>query len=295
MAPSDSYNLGFISTSSPVVSVTDTVASRVIDVIGRMADEGSKSRSMSVGRIPDGPRYNAADRLPKDHEMATSTDTFTGFRPEAIQFLADLAANNDRAWFTPRKAEFDRLLKAPLEALCVALDERFRTRGIPLAADPTRSPFRIYRDVRFSKDKSPYKTNIGASFPWTGEGGGRPGGYFHLSPGDIFIGGGMWHPEPVRLAAFRHLVDSDPARVHAVIDEPDYVRTFGMPMGDRLSRVPKGYRADHPDAELLKLKDIGFGQQLADDDVASAGLVDLIADTLELGTPLLRLLATLPA
>src|SRR5437762_6062496 len=91
---------------------------------------------------------------------------FRGFKREAIQFLADLASNNDRAWFQPRKAEYERLLKAPLEALCVALDEAFRARGIPLEADPARSPFRIYRDVRFAKDKSPYKTNVAASFPW---------------------------------------------------------------------------------------------------------------------------------
>ena len=68
--------------------------------------------------------------------MTTATETFTGFRPEAIQFLADLAANNDRAWFQPRKAEYERLLKQPLEALCVALAERFEARGVPLSADP---------------------------------------------------------------------------------------------------------------------------------------------------------------
>ena len=99
--------------------------------------------------------------------MAVATDTtINGFRPEAVEFLAELAANNERAWFQPRKAEYERLLKEPLEALCIALEERFRERGIPLRADPTKSPFRIYRDVRFAKDKSPYKTNIGASFAW---------------------------------------------------------------------------------------------------------------------------------
>ena len=92
--------------------------------------------------------------------MTTTTETFTGFRPEALQFLADLAANNDRAWFAPRKAEYERLLKGPLKALCGALDEAFRTRGIPLDADPARSPFRIYRDVRFSKDKSPHHDKV---------------------------------------------------------------------------------------------------------------------------------------
>ena len=90
--------------------------------------------------------------------------TFEGFSPAAIQFLVDLAANNERSWFQPRKAEFERLLKGPLEALCVALGETFARRGIPLSADPARSPFRIYRDVRFSKDKSPYKTHVAASF-----------------------------------------------------------------------------------------------------------------------------------
>src|SRR5690349_701893 len=85
---------------------------------------------------------------------------FEGFTPDALQFLADLAANNDRAWFTPRKAEFDRLLKEPMEALCAALAQAFPRHGVPLTADPRRSPFRIHRDVRFSKDKSPYKTHL---------------------------------------------------------------------------------------------------------------------------------------
>ena len=226
--------------------------------------------------------------------MATTTP-FTGFRPEAIQFLADLAANNERTWFQPRKAEYERLLKEPLEALCAALAERFEARGIPLRADPTRSPFRIYRDVRFAKDKSPYKTNVGASFPWAGEGEGAGGGYFHLAPGEVFAGGGMWHPEPAKLNAFRRLVDAEPGRVHAVIDDPAFVEMFGQVSGERLSRVPQGYRSDHPDIELLKLKGVVFMRRLSDADAAAPDLPDRLADTLQLGLPLLRLLASLPA
>jgi uncharacterized protein (TIGR02453 family) len=226
--------------------------------------------------------------------MATETASFTGFRPGAIQFLADLAANNERAWFQPRKADYERLLKEPLEALCGALAERFEARGIPLRADPARSPFRIYRDVRFSKDKSPYKTNVGASFPWAGEGDGPAGGYFHLAPGEVFAGGGMWHPEPARLNAFRRLVDTDPARVHVVIDDPGFVGMFGNVSGEALKRVPQGYRPDHPEAELLKLKGVVFMRRLSDADAASPDLPDRVADTLQVGLPLLRLLASLP-
>ena len=88
--------------------------------------------------------------------MAADAPPFTGFSPAAIQFLADLAQNNDRAWFQPRKAEFERLLKAPLEAMIAGLADALAARGVPILADPKRAPFRIYRDTRFSKDKSPH-------------------------------------------------------------------------------------------------------------------------------------------
>src|SRR3954451_16542157 len=108
--------------------------------------------------------------------MAPSSSGFTGVVPDAIQFLVGLAENNSRDWFQPRKAEYERLLKRPMEELCVALEEQFRARGIPLHADPARSPFRIYRDTRFAKDKSPYKTAAAASFGWAGDGGDAASG-----------------------------------------------------------------------------------------------------------------------
>ena len=230
---------------------------------------------------------------------ATAAEPFTGFRPEAIQFLAELADNNDRAWFQPRKAEYERLLKEPLEALCVALQERFDTRKLPLSADPGRSPFRIYRDVRFSKDKSPYKTHVAAAFRWAeGENTmsheeGDPGGYFHLAPGEAFVGGGMWHPPAAKLAAFRQTILDDPGKVHAVLDEPAFAQNFGSINGERLKRVPTGLPADHPEAELLKLKDMTFGHRLADDDVLSPRLPDVLADSFAVAVPVMRFLARL--
>jgi uncharacterized protein (TIGR02453 family) len=218
---------------------------------------------------------------------------FTGFRPEALGFLVELALNNDRSWFGPRKAEYEALLKEPLERLCAALDAEFRARGVPLAADPARSPFRIYRDVRFSKDKSPYKTNVGASFPWIGNGGGV-GGYFHLEPGAVFVGGGMWHPSPARLTAWRNAVVEDREGVHAVLDETAFRVAFGTVEGDRLKRGPTGYSPVDPDLELLKLKDVTFGRPLSDADILAPDLPATIAEALGPAVPLLRLLAGLP-
>jgi uncharacterized protein (TIGR02453 family) len=241
--------------------------------------------------------------------MAIAASTFTGFRPEAVQFLADLAANNERAWFQPRKAEFERLLKQPLEALIAALADRFAERGIPLRADPAKAPFRIYRDVRFSKDKSPYKTNIGASFPWAADDAepgphhGRSeianvhsgGGYFHLSPGEIYVGGGIWHPEKPWLDAFRQHVVDEPASLRRLIDEPRFRTTFGTLSqdGHALQRVPSGYPADHPEADTLKLKDVVFGRRLSDAEAGSVELPDVIAETFAAGVPMFRYLASI--
>jgi uncharacterized protein (TIGR02453 family) len=217
---------------------------------------------------------------------------FEGFRPEALSFLVELALNNDRAWFQPRKAEYETLLKHPLEELCVALDEELRALGVPLTAD-RRSQFRIYRDVRFSKDKSPYKTNIGASFPWRGQGGGV-GGYLHVEPGESYMGGGMWHPQPQRLAAWRSAVTGDRAKVHAALEDPRFQATFGAVNGESLKRAPAGFSADDPDIELLKLKDVVFGRPVPEDELFSADLPRTLAATLADAVPVLELLAGLP-
>ena len=235
-----------------------------------------------------------------------SPSTFTGFRPEAIQFLVDLAANNERSWFQPRKSEYERLLKAPLEALCVALDDEFRARNLPLRADPGRSPFRIYRDTRFSKDKSPYKTHVAASFGWAGDGEDAPGrshadnvhasgGYFHLQPGEIYVGGGVWHPEASWLKGFRDRIVDDYDGFLAIIEEPRFKATFGTvgDDGESLKRVPTGYPPDHPAADLLRKKNVTFGRRLADKDATSAALPVVIAESFEIGTPLLRYLASM--
>lgn len=233
--------------------------------------------------------------------MAIATTEFIGFEPAAVEFLAELAEHNDRAWFQPRKAEYERLLKRPLEALCVSLDEAFRGRGIPLQADPAKSPFRIYRDVRFSKDKSPYKTMVSASFPWAGDEPGdaehvhASGGYFHFEPGNIYVGGGVWHPEPSWLKGFRDRLVADPDGFSAIVEAPEFVKEFGSVSddGESLKRVPPGYPADHPAADLLRKKNVTFGRRLSDNEAFSPGLTGIIADAFATGSSLLRYLASI--
>jgi uncharacterized protein (TIGR02453 family) len=236
--------------------------------------------------------------------MAVAAQPFAGFTPEAIQFLTDLAQNNDRAWFQPRKADYERLLKEPLEALCVALADRLAARSIPLDADPKRSPFRIYRDVRFSRDKSPYKVHLGASFPWidapdgAGEGvdpgAHGNGGYFNFQPGEMYAGGGMWRAEKPRLDALRRAIVETPDRVREAIEDPAFVAWFGgVQTHESLKRIPAGFPQDHPMAEMFRWKDVVFGRRLSDADVCSPGLPDLLADGYATALPVFRFLATL--
>lgn len=236
--------------------------------------------------------------------MPALAPSFSGFTREAIQFLADLAENNDRAWFQPRKADYERLLKGPMEALCASLVDRFAARDIPLRADPKRSPFRIYRDTRFSTDKAPYKTHLAANFPWVGvEGGVRDrvdasphgnGGYFNFQPGEMYVGGGMWMPEKPRLDAFRRAIVDQPDRVRGALEDPTFVAWFGGARAhDELKRVPPGYPKDHPMAERFKWKDVVFGRRLSDEDVFSADLPDRLSEGYAAALPVFRFLATL--
>src|SRR6185295_4440710 len=240
------------------------------------------------------------------HAVAEPPATFRGFSPAAIQFLADLAVNNDRGWFQPRKAEYERLLKEPFEAMIAALAERLEARGVPMLADPKRSPFRIYRDTRFSKDKSPYKSHLGGSFPRTEAapgveaGGGHDerahgnGGYFHFQPGEMYVGGGMWQMEKPLLDAFRNAVRDDPDRVRAALEDEGFVAWFGgAHPHDSLKRFPPGYPQDHPLASMFLWKDVVFGRRLSDDEVLSPELPDKLAEGYATATPVFRFLANL--
>ena len=238
--------------------------------------------------------------------MAVAAPPFAGFSPAAIQFLADLAQNNERAWFQAHKPDYERLLKEPFEAMIDALADALAARGVPMLADPKRSPFRIYRDTRFSRDKSPYKTHLGATFPWVDDapgaaaGGGHDerahgnGGYFHFQPGEMYVGGGMWQMEKARLEAFRAVLVADPERVRAALEEPGFVGWFdGAHPHDELKRFPPGYPQDHPLAHMFRWKDVVFGRRLSDEEALSPDLPDRLAEGYATAAPVFRFLASL--
>ena len=183
------------------------------------------------------------------------------FTPRLFQFLEQLRRNNRRTWFLKHKHEFEEFARQP--CLRFIADLRLRLREISpwLVADPKPnggSLFRIYRDVRFSKDKSPYKTHIGMHFRHASasETVHAPGLYLHLEPRQCFLAGGVWQPDPRSLARIRD----------AVAWKPDEWRKAkrGLELGgDTLSRSPRGYPADHPLVEDLKRKDFVASVDLA--------------------------------
>src|SRR5437899_232876 len=146
----------------------------------------------------------------------TSSRQFSGFSPAALKFLRDLAKHNDRAWFTPRKQFFETELLEPLEALTIDASDAFRKAKIPLGMLPARR-FRIYRDIRFSRDKRPYKTNLGAYFS-PGAAHDRPGGlYIHIQPSESFMALAFYELDAPTLLRWRTAMAKDPKRFAAIL------------------------------------------------------------------------------
>ena len=173
-------------------------------------------------------------------------ERFTGFPPEAVTFFKQLGRNNNRDWFQAHKSTYESACREPMQLLAAELD--------PFG--PSRVS-RINRDIRFSADKSPYKTSISA---------GVRGHYLHLSPDGLYVGAGMYKPEPALLQRFRAAV-ADDASGRALQRIVTALRRKGYQVGthESVRSAPKGYPADHPRIELLRMKDIHAGKAFAPD------------------------------
>ncbi len=180
---------------------------------------------------------------------------FSGFPAEALQFFRDLEKNNDRDWFKARKSVFDQSVKGPMTELVLALGQDFEQFAPGYLTDPKKAIYRIYRDTRFSSDKTPYKTHIAASFNHKSlVRHAAAGFYFHLSPKELLVGGGVYMPGSQELLAIRRHIAADPAAYRKIESNRTFKRYFGEVVGARLKRPPKGFDPDHPAIETLKQK-----------------------------------------
>jgi uncharacterized protein (TIGR02453 family) len=176
------------------------------------------------------------------------------FSPKTLSFLRALKRNNRREWFQPRKDDYEQHVRAPMVALLERLAVDMRTFAPELIADPKVSLFRVYRDTRFSSDKTPYKTHVAARFPLRGVPRGEGAGlYFEIAPGWVWMGGGMYMPTTADLHDIRaQIAATHPRGLHSVVTAPTFKRAVGELTGDRLTRVPLGYAKDHPAAHYLQ-------------------------------------------
>jgi len=187
--------------------------------------------------------------------MADAKQKFPGFPPAALKFLRGLEKNNDREWFEPRKPVYLESVKAPLTEMVECLNDEFETLAPAFRMDPKKSVYRIYRDVRFSKNKQPYKTNAAAIFHDSRlPKHAGAGFYLQFSPKEFFVGGGVYMPESKHLLAIRRAIEADPDELRALLRNRTFKRYYGEMHGDRLKRIPKGFSAEDPAADLLVYK-----------------------------------------
>ena len=186
-----------------------------------------------------------------------------------ISFLKDLKANNNRKWFDANK---DRYIKANehfLQLVKQAIDGIGQFDPDIVHLDPKKCTYRIYRDIRFSKDKTPYKTHFGAEMAPEGRRSGLAGYYFHIQPGESMIAGGVWHPSKENLSKIRQEIDYNSRDLNAILESSGFKRVYGSMHGDKLKKAPKGYDPDHEDIEFLKHKDF-LAYTILDDKVVKS-------------------------
>jgi uncharacterized protein (TIGR02453 family) len=213
------------------------------------------------------------------------------FPPGATRFLRALKRNNDREWFRARREEFDALIDRPMNEIIERLAEDFRGFVPEVVASPRVSRYRIYRDTRFSEDKRPLKTHISAIFPARGlprhEG---PALYFEIAGDGVYAGGGLYHPEPDVLQAVREHLAAHSARFRRLVQGKPFRAMFGDLEGDRLTRVPRGYPADHPAADLLKYRQMLAGREWPATFASSPRFYSELLKTFRVMAPVVRFL-----
>src|SRR5579871_2052240 len=213
------------------------------------------------------------------------------FTPAFFDFFRDLKRHNNRPWFEQNKARYEREVRDRLVAFVAAAGPRLRKVSPHFVADPRPvggSIFRIYRDIRFSKDKTPYKTAGAVHFPHERR-EGAPGFYLHLEPGGVYSGVGIWHPEPATLGKIRDAIVREPERWERIRQAPAFKRSLKVE-GRTLKTVPRGYSKDHPLADDLKRTDFTAGHAFSEEQACARDFLDAFIDVCRTAAPFTRFL-----
>jgi uncharacterized protein (TIGR02453 family) len=220
---------------------------------------------------------------------------FEGFSTKAFQFLHGLKKNNTKQWFDSHRADYESYLREPSKRLVDAMAMHIEDQKLPLVADHKRSLFRINRDIRFSADKSPYKTHIGIVFPVKGLGEDEWTGMYlgieAMTAGKmkVYVGGGAHEPSAPYLKKIREKLVTNYSELRKAAADKQFKKEFpnGL-VGASLSRAPRGYEEDHPAIDLLKMKSFEFGLLLAKEDLMNSHLPELLTKKFKAGVGVLE-------
>lgn len=215
------------------------------------------------------------------------------FTPQLYRFLDELAVNNNKDWFNPNKQRYEAHVREPARAFVREMTPRLESISEHFVADDRKvggSLMRVYRDTRFAKDKTPYKTNVGIQFRHSaGKDVHAPGFYVHLSTEECFIGVGMWHPDKEPLAAIRERIAARPDEWRAILADEVFSAHF-QAAGESLKRPPRGFDADHPLIDEIKRKDFIATTRLDAIDVLAPDFPDVVTDQFRAGRDYIQFL-----
>jgi uncharacterized protein (TIGR02453 family) len=219
---------------------------------------------------------------------------FTGFPKDFFAFFKELKAHNERPWFEDNKQRFRDSVQAPMSAFIEEMRPRLAKVSKNFVADPKPnggSMFRIYRDVRFSKDKRPYKEHAACHFRHAaGKDVHAPGFYMHFGDDEVFFGGGMYMPDPKALNHIRDAIVAKPAAWKAVKSDKAFAKLGGLGQDHKLAKAPRGYAPEHPLIDDIKLKSFFVMNDGTIKLAQSAKLPDAVADTFAAAKPLMKFL-----
>lgn len=224
-------------------------------------------------------------------------DAFAGFPPKALTFLRGLARHNRKEWFEAHRGDYEATIKAPLAQLIEEVDVHLASIAPEIVGHPRKSAFRIHRDVRFSKDKSPYKTHAACWFYHRDAGRGvgteaahgGAGFYFHMAPEGSFCGGGIWMPPRSAVVKIREAIADDVEGWEALVKDRGFRRRFGaLDTDGMLTRFPRGYAADHPAGDWLRYQSFTAGCAVTPEQLHSPRLPATLARHYAAMAPFIR-------